>query len=376
MVIIPSNIEHRIHQRAPEIEGEEGFLFHEADLQSWVKRWNTAHEVGFGIPDRHQEMSALSPYWSKRMYYEFKLAHTLHPDLIMDARGAYDPRIRKEDSGNFSFDLTRGKPVTVSKEIDTSDPLAQEYNRIIRNLYNRTAPMFDKIRDGSSVGPNFRAEYDKFFDDADQELMGLLNAPEFLIFTTTQIQRFNSAADLENFYALLEQKVRRVNPSSPTLPLLASGVLPGHPLLNFIPRTDPDSQYQPAGTFVEIAVQAPWRVKRSIDYLTDSSDVKMATSEFNSFLVYQALDQFFYRMTIDILRDQRSAVFFEDPNVQNELYLFLENQKNKIIKRKITPSRFASELEKVYKSCLNCFTESSKVSKALKRLRALKDNIR
>lgn len=294
---IPAYYERARQGKKPDVLGEEGALFRNGAF--WIKRWTNAHEQGFGVPNRHQESSIVPPHWTKFQYWQGKLISTFVPEHSIDIAAGYDPRIYVAADGSRAFDVSRGKPVTISRNVPIEGEMPQQYVERVHGLYRRTSSQFDNIRQSPEVDMNVREAYDTDWDRTEDQLLRMIAAEEFRWFQGDQGD-LRDAQTLESFFRNLENRIQNINPRSPILKLLRIGVVPIHPAFNFIPREPAQTTTRPDGTFLEMRVMHFQRMQLAIHQLPEREQRK-AQRIFNRFAIYNDMCAAYNQLMLGLL---------------------------------------------------------------------------
>lgn len=180
MPILPNEVRGKIQQRRieriniPDRLGEEGILhlvnFNEE--RYFAKEWYTISEKRLHM-SIESGGSPASPYWHKVKTYESHLIHAVVPELTLRVAASYDPRITKDNGGEYQFAYQTGRPVHVTPEVKADPVLQEQRDAVIVPTYAHMLGYHDETHHGWYATPDERANFYRVIAEADEQLEAL-----------------------------------------------------------------------------------------------------------------------------------------------------------------------------------------------------------
>lgn len=320
-MLLPATVNHELSNRASwDRLGEEGKLYRiAADAGNgtrgyFAKLWYALREIPeggvgrwkfVGMP-RDSGLSVVSPYFHKRVFYEYRIIRALFPRNTLKVALAYDQRIRRDAYGRPIFTI-QGYPVTVSSEVLPDPKGMSKRDEIIIPVYEKIHDARDKVHNGDASANadiglySTVASVDTQMASAFGEQLRFLGA--HATYSPTEVM----------------SKLKRELPDSPILQFLEGGVMPIHPAFNYIPQAADPETGEPSGTFIELMIYDVSRLRESLRrrFGSQASELKLlARFEFYSMLE-KLFDAAFRHEAI-------SGVIFQSAPLQATLFGYLE----------------------------------------------------
>ncbi len=353
MPIQPQEIKRSVDRKSrPDTMGEEGILHivEQNDERYFAKQWYKNHDTQLAVSPEHGG-SPMSPYWHKLKFYEYQLIHDVFPDATVEMVGGFDPRIKKEADGSHSFDMSSGRPFTVTKEV-LGDPIkTAQVRNVLDQAYALMLPYRDAVR-GRPKNDAGEAAFMRVVFKADQAIQEILGKE-------LHLEQFQGGYTSKEFERLIAT-VKQVDPNSRMIALLECGVVPIHPEFNFIPGTKETHPQSPHGVFIECAIRDINRFRLGVNKRfiqpQQAADKAALNAKMERYLLYRTLDQMFDHFLRTPLGPKEAWKF--DPAVQTAIFHLLEYVKKIANKRPINDAMVQGLLRDVIGKFVRGFSAS------------------
>lgn len=338
-MLLPAEVEQALSGRASwDRLGEEGKLYRlMGDAGNgmrgfYAKLWYSLREIpkggvgrwGFiGMP-RDSGCSIVSPYFHKRVFYEYRVIRSLFPENTLKVVLAYDQRIKPGLHGDTVFTI-KGYPVTVSCEVEADCEGMSKRDEIVLPVYEKIHAARDKVHAGDPTA-NADAGLYTTVAGVDTQMAGVFG----------EQLKFLGAANPNYSPAEVISKLRQESPDSPVLEFMENGIMPIHPAFNYIPRPADQETGKAAGTFIELMIYDGVAVRRGLQtrFGTRADVFKL----FSRFEFYSMLEKLF---DAALRHEPISRVIIQNAPLQATLFQYME-QVRKSFNR--TPGKLAEQI--------------------------------
>lgn len=257
MPILPGETHRKIKQRQlerlsiPDRMGEEGMLhlILIGEEQYFAKQWHTIAEKRRTM-SLEAEGSPASPYWHKVKKYEADLVKAALPEYTVRVVASYDPRIRRDDAGEYHFAYQTGRPVTITPEVKADPQLMQQRDASVLPTYDMMFRYHQETEHGAYATVDQRAEFYRVIAESDDKMQQLFGEENVALFLAAQ-QPFGQVT-LDTAKQIADQTVL-TKPNTPLSRLWKNGILAIHPHFNFIPEGK-TSDGKVKGKYLEVAI--------------------------------------------------------------------------------------------------------------------------
>lgn len=260
MPILPGETQRKIKRRhlergGPDRMGEEGILHivTVGDERYFAKQWYNVGEKRL-ITDPASETSTASPYWHKVKFYEEKLINAAFPDVTVQMAAAYDPRIQKNPAGQYEFDYSAGRPVTLTKEVKADAALMQQRDAITNPLYDHMLSYHQVTQYGYSATPDERREFYRLITEANDKLDQLFGNEAMALNFTVSGQAPPRDITINNAREIAQRASVKNYPNSLLARFWRYGILAIHPQVNFIPEGKDAITNTVQGRYIELGI--------------------------------------------------------------------------------------------------------------------------
>ncbi len=313
-------IEAHIEQRPePDFIGEQGKLYRMnlGDSTVWVKKWISISPYHKQFPDALDGVNA-SPYWHEYIKIMYELIYEAFPEMTVSMYGSYDPRI-VNSAGERCFRLFPGRPTTVTHEAIGHPEHTAKYMALLKGAYQFRQWQLQALKDAGQYEPyHWGPAIKKWKSVVHRRVYDLLGKDLHL----GNIGKDNKE---EGFQRVL-RKMRKESPGNVMIDLIEAGIYPVHPEVNFIPGTPATHSRPPHGTFIELELYDPEKLKIFMN--TKLSEDPVALKQFEKKLVYfqllKILDDLFYDIILHHIGYQPIEASYFDSRVTTLLYRHLE----------------------------------------------------
>jgi len=337
------SIEHAIFHAEEKRLGEESVAHRITidDHEYYAKQWRGKHQRGYQESPYYVEdsdRSPVSPFWVKLKFWEHHLMHEAFPDQIVAMPGAYDPRISNDGK---TFDFEHGRPVSLTKVVETTKVLQDERDRIIKPLYDSVQrherrgkrDLVKQVFSFESVPVHYLVhEVDEGMRKRFGEDLGIRPYVNLAIYDSEVVR--------QRFIRTIESKF----PNTRMAELVKAGILPTHAEANWIPTGEADERGV-KGVVIEASIFDPERLRQKL--IEARRGKKKQLKEEDQERIAQYIDQELYRFyllqQIDAIYNQ---IFFSEekegiegantnPVVRKEVFRLLERIRQRYDKEKI-----------------------------------------
>jgi hypothetical protein len=316
-------IESQINPDQPTAEGDEAKLYRvKVNGEAyWAKKWHRSQIDERWMMQRLQKGSATSPYFHQLRKAEYDLIHRAFPGITVEMVDAYDERVQGTEK-QPKFDMSGGKPTTVTREVKGDPELMAKRNEIVEKgaersrQYMRSAEM-GLIDVGQAQRYIMQTRADA--EDAMQKLVG----PELQL----PIYEF-AGLSWEQAEPQIIQKLRRQNPENTIIELLEWGIMPAFPEGNFIPGDKETHPRPPHGTFIELKLKYPDKFRRKLEKELSEKEQQTFKADLDKYELYKKLDEMFYDILFSVRYPGTKSQWPMKPDFQSAVFRTLEAVKN------------------------------------------------
>lgn len=349
--------------------GEEGVVYRipGVDRSYIAKQWYGSQEKKL-VGDPDDEHSPSSPYWAKLKYYEYKLIHQARPEFTLKMVASFDERITKnQETGEWDFSYSVGRPVTVSEEVDADPELLAQRDAITDPQYRFMLDYHARTRHGQIATPAQRQEFYRNVAEVDERLEAVLGRQQLLLPLARELREGESLrVDVDHILEVVQSGLIADN-GNPVSQLLRYGIFAIHPHLNFIP-TGRDNEGKVKGTYIELALVYPPAYYRAMRAEHGEAAAQKALPALERFQRYKMLDALYDTVVMPLWLSGNALIHTK--RVRNSIFHVCEAVRRKC--EEANNSILESLFEQVRTTMIEIISEEHSEGRAVHGLEELK----
>ena len=318
------------------------------------KRWMTLSKV---VSEIDTKGSSTSPYFHELRKVEYGLIHQVFPNITVEMVDSYDERIANSEIDEIQFDMSSGKPTTVTKEVVGDHNLMLEREKIVDNSYVESERNLNMIKNRIIGVNDYRNGVLKVrhkVEDAMHKIFGHeLSLPD----RELKMKKWDKKVPH------IIKRLQKQNPDNTIIELLKWGILPIFPEGNFIPGNKETHSQPPHGTFIELKIYDSDKFSKKIKTkLFSDQNHKLReklTKDLSYFELYKKLDETFYDVLFgaNYTGDKKNWPY--SPKIQTAVFKYLEAMK-KDFSSEINKDGIVNKM-KIKKQCRSLLNYMTKI---------------